>query len=146
MSRSELADDIKLEFQFVEARGCVIENDIHAVGFFELAANAVQIDVRAITTEFALARDEVRELLASGGEFLRGDMAVVIGIERKYLFCFANGKGQHCGEFIGLQSNSGDAQADIVSAGRLHKASCGKHERQAQEGDQVFSRAQASES
>ena len=40
MSGRELANDRKLQFQFVEARGCVIENDIHAVGFFDLAANA----------------------------------------------------------------------------------------------------------
>ena len=62
-------------------------------------------------------------------------MAVVIGIERKYLFCFANGKGQHHREFVGLETNGGDAQTDIVGAGWLHKASCGKHERKAQEGD-----------
>ena len=90
MSRSELADNIKLHLQLVKARRDIIQNDIHTVGFFELAANDAQIDVRAITAEFALARDGVRELLASAGEFLRDDMAVVIGIERKYLFGLTN--------------------------------------------------------
>ena len=106
-----------------------MHHDVHAIARFQLAVDVIWLHQRIVKANLALLCYGGGEFLAAGKKLVRSYATIVIAIEGTDLLDLPHREGDNRLEFVRLEANGGDAQSDIVRAGRADQAEGDQHER-----------------